>query len=402
MTGRRIVYVEATGRGGGSNASLRCLLAGLDRSRYEPVVVLGDRGSRGEWEGETYELPAATLDNLDFFPPAWNLRWLYQFFLFLVRFLPDTVRAALLLCRLRPSIVHLNVGQVVSFGCAARLLRVPVVWHIRELVVANWLGKGQDRLYAACADRVIATSRIVASRLPVCGPKLAVIPNCVSPPRVDPQEIAGLRTAAGLRDEDFVVLLLGSELSAAKGYVFLAEVADQLASHPRIRFLLAGRTVPPPAGALHRLLRRVAVGKSSRGAERQRILDRWKCHVMAGRAHFTGYVNASTAIGASSILVCPNQIAEPFGRSFIEGGIQERPLIAMDIPAFNELIDHGRTGWLLSSDPARWSATIASLADDPLAVGRAGSAARKCVLELGPGDHARRMMDMYDDVLRCA
>ena len=402
MNRRRILYVEATGSGGGSNASLRALLEGLDRTRFTAVTVFGDRGYPGPWEGEVYALSAATLDNFDFFPAGWNLRWLHQFVRFLIRFPFDTVRAAWLLKGLRPALVHCNAGQVVPFGCAARLLGYPLVWHVRELVACNSLGKIQDRLYAACADRVVATSRVVASRLPACRAKLAVVPNCVSPPRVDAPEVTGLRAAAGLMEGDFVVLLLGSELSAAKGYIFLADVADRLASHPRIRFLLAGRTAAPPAGAWHRLLRRVPAGGSSRGAERQRILDRWHEHVAAGRAHFPGYVRASTAIASSTILVCPNRVAEPFGRSFIEGGIQRRPVIAMDLPAFNEMIEHGRTGWLLPPDPALWAETIAALAADLSAVGRAGSAAEQCARTFAPDAHARVVMNLYDDVLRCA
>ena len=401
MTGRRVVYVEATGRGGGSNASLRCLLPGLDRERYAPVVVLGDTGSRSAWEGEVYELPSATLDNFDFFPAGWNPRWLYQFIRFLVRFPLDTWRAVRLIRRLRPSIVHLNVGQVVSFGCAARLLRLPVVWHIRELVAGNLLGSAQARVYAACAGKVIATSRVVASRIPACAAKLSVVTNCVSVPRVSESGVTALREAAGIRDGDFVVLLLGSELSAAKGYMFLAGVADRLPPDTRIVFLLAGRTLPPPAGSVHRLLRGIPLGHFSRGAERRLIMERWRSHVESGRAHFTGFIDASTAVAASSILVCPNQVAEPFGRSFLEGGIQRKPVVAMDMPAFNELIEHERTGWLLPPDAGAWAATIAALAADHTAVDRAGMAAEQKARACSPENHARTLMAFYDEMLRC-
>ncbi|HTO93028.1 MAG TPA: glycosyltransferase, partial [Bacteroidota bacterium] len=132
------------------------------------------------------------------------------------------------------------------------------------------------------------------------------------------------------------------------------------------------------------------------------VLNRWRSHVEAGRAYFTGYVDAGAAVAASSILVCPNQVAEPFGRSFLEGGVHQKPVVAMNIPAFNELIEHGHTGWLLPPDARAWASKIAALAADRGAVQEAGRAAEQKARASDAGSHARVLMTLYDEVLRCA
>ncbi len=401
MSAERIVYAEMSGRAGGSNVSLRTLLGGLDRARYTPVVVLGDRGSCGDWTGEIHELKLAGLDNFDFFPAGLNVRWWYQFARFILHFPVDLLRTRRLLKRLRPAIVHVNVGQAVAFGVAAKIMNIPVVWHIRELVTRNALGKLQDRVYAACSTRVVATSRAVADRLVACTPKLVVIPNGVADPVVAAERLESFSRRWRIEPADFVVLLLANSVTPSKGFLFLADVADLLSGESGIKFLLAGRNVDPPAGTLHRLFRSLYRRAHGGMGEREKIMSRWASHVAAGRAAFTGYVDASIAIACSSIVVCPNLIPEPFGRSVIEANVQWKPVIAAELPAFDELIADGESGWLLPASPERWASLIGELRRDRERVRRAGVAAKERSVRYSASNHTQLIMTLYDSVTGC-
>ena len=402
MSPKRILFVEVSGRAGGSNVSLRALLAGLDRKRYSPVVVLGDRGNRVQWDEEVYEMNLAGLDNFDFFPASWTIRWTHQFVRFILHFPVDLFLAARILGRLKPSIVHVNVGQAVTFGIAARLMGLPVVWHVRELVVQNALGRLQDNLYAWCSRRVIATSHAVASRLKACAPKIVVIPNSVLPPSVEQGDLDRFRSRHALHDEDFVLLLLANSLLVSKGFLFLAEVADRLTACTRIRFLLAGHNVDAAAPAMHRIFRKAYRRAHGGKGEKERIMERWKGHVAAGRAAFTGYVDPALAIASCSVVVCPNLIAEPFGRSVIEANVQSKPVIASNIPAFDEVISDGESGWLVPPLVESWVSIISALQANAALVRRAGREANLRSAQFTAEHHSRVLMELYDDVTGCA
>lgn len=401
MTARGILYVDVSGRAGGSNSSLRAILAGLDRKRYRPTLVFGDRGHGARWDEEVYELNFAGLDNFDFFPAAWNIRWIYNFLRFIFHLPVDLFLAIVLLLRIKPAVLHVNVGQAVAFGIAGRIMGFPVVWHIRELVCRNVLGRLQDRLYAFCADRVVAPSRAVALRLPACATKTAVIPNSALAPSIGLEDLERFRKQHRINADDFVLLLLANSVTAGKGYLFLADVADRLEAETGIRFLLAGQIADQPARSLHRLFRRTYRTIHGGMSEKERIMERWKNHVIAGRAVFTGFVDPSLAIASCSVVVCPNQIAEPFGRSVIEAGIQSKPVIATNISAFDELITDNESGWLLPPSVEAWASLIATLHSDPSRLHGAGGATKLRASQFTPERHSGELMVLYDAVTGC-
>jgi glycosyltransferase involved in cell wall biosynthesis len=62
-------------------------------------------------------------------------------------------------------------------------------------------------------------------------------------------------------------------------------------------------------------------------------------------------------------------------------GVCPRPLGAEQRRQTQEILEHGRTGWLYSSaDPGEPAATIRAVAQDRAAARRAGAAARELVL----------------------
>jgi glycosyltransferase involved in cell wall biosynthesis len=397
---RKILYFDATGRGGGATTSLRTLLLDIDRKAYAPVLVFGDRGNGRRWgEEEVHEFSYAGFDNFDFFPAAWNLRWLFHLSRFMVHFPIDVVRTALLLRRIRPALVHLNAGQAVTFGLTARLMGYPVVWHVRELVSVNAFGGILDRLYGFCSRSIIAPSKAVASRLPRCAAKVLIIPNGVRIPSHQDVLLDEFRREVGLREGDFVVLLLSNKLDILKGYLFLAEVAGHLSACDRLIFLLAGHDEDPPVPAYHRFLRRVYRLRSGGRGEKSIIKDCWKGLTEQRKAFFTGYIDPCVAIAASTVVVCPNQAAEPFGRTVIEAYAQARPVIAMDLPALNELVIDGTTGWLLPPAVDGWVNLIASLYSDPDRVNAAAREAFKRSSLYSADRHARRVEKLYESIL---
>ena len=398
---RRVLYYDISGRGGGSNVSLRTLLDAIDPRRVDPVLAFGTPAGRGIWgDRASLSIPMAGLDNYDFFPAGWNGPWLHHFVRWCVRLPADFVASVRSVRRARPDVIHLNGGQAVALGLAARWLRVPLVWHVRELVCRNALGRLQARMYGFCATRVIVPSHAVARRLGACRCPVVVIPNAAVTPAVPEAEAAAFRARHGIPPDALAVLFLGA-YQVPKGPLFLASVADRLTDEP-IVFVLAGEPPPAPAGPVHRALRAAYRGLGGGLPLVAEIKARWGDHTRAGRAVFTGYVPAATAMAASDVIVCPNLVGESFGRTVVEANALGRPVVASDVEPFDETIEDGVTGWRLPLIEVRWAARLRELARSRDRLTAAGELARNRSGRYEPSAHAARIMALYDEVASAA
>jgi glycosyltransferase involved in cell wall biosynthesis len=397
---KKILFVDVTGRGGGSNISLRALLSGLDRKRFVPLLVFGDFNVSMQWTPErVYGLHFAGFDNYDFFKAGLGVRWLYHLVRFLVFFPLDAVRIAWALRKLRPAIVHLNCGQAITFGIVARLMGYPVVWHVRELVAQNPFGRIQDYVYAASAMKVVVPSTAVLERLHQCRAKAVRIPNAVARRSHSRSEADQLRQRHGFSGKDFIITIMANSIAIQKGYLFLADVAEQLADVSDVRFVLAGHFQDWEAPIYHQIYRAIYRLGRPRGGEKQMILDRWSELVGQGRAAFVGFVEAEIAIAATDVVVAPSLVPESFGRTIIEANAQGKPAIATDFQSFRELIDDGVTGWLLPLSTNVWAGRLAELASNRKLLEEAGGKAQIKSLQYLSDSHAEKIMRLYEDIL---
>jgi glycosyltransferase involved in cell wall biosynthesis len=376
---KKILFFENTGYGTGSSHSLKAILGLLDRNSYEVVLWFGDRGNSGRWPEETlFESRTGWLGNVDFFPAGWRFVWIKHFIGFLLKSLRDLFSVPAMLKKLNPDIIHINSGQGLVVGLFAKRMGIPLVWHIRELVCLNWLGRIQDRIYAYAADQIIAISDAVALRLPrsVQRGKVVRMYNAVGAmrnPALD--EVQHFRKQWGLTEDSLTVLLLAN-VSEAKGYGFLADVADKMEGES-IQFILAGR------------------GSGQKSKEVRRIYKKWEAHLQAGRAVFPGLVDAATAIASADVIVCPNVVAEPLGRTVLESYIFGRPVIAMNLPAFNETIINGKTGWLLPKEPHIWADKLEQLADNRSLLSSCSSAIKSLSEKFSDEKYMTHLQSIY-------
>ncbi|MEE9323675.1 MAG: glycosyltransferase family 4 protein [Candidatus Aenigmarchaeota archaeon] len=68
---------------------------------------------------------------------------------------------------------------------------------------------------------------------------------------------------------------------------------------------------------------------------------------------------------ASDIILFPSRWQEPFGRIAIESMASGKPVVASDIGAIRDIVENGKTGFLIgSSDIAGWQRSVRKLVDD--------------------------------------
>jgi len=227
------------------------------------------------------------------------------------------------------------------------------------------------RLYnsvMARGERVIAISEYIARHIaahhPVARNRLRVIPRGVDerlfdPALVPPERVAALR-ARWQVPADRPVILLPARLTRWKGQAVLVDAMARL-----------------PGEAIALLV----------GSGRRRYRDQLDAHIVAAgledRVRLIGHADdMPAALLLADVVVHASTDPEAFGRTVIEAQAMERPVIASDLGAPRETVEHGVTGWRVPpDDPAALATTLAQvLAMPPAARAAIGAAARRQVL----------------------
>jgi glycosyltransferase involved in cell wall biosynthesis len=225
---------------------------------------------------------------------------------------------------------------------AGRWVRLPVVWHLRDLLTAEHFSPSRRRLVVRLANRwasrVLANSEATAQAFVSSGgdvDKVAVVHNGIDPTpfvEVDQGAVAAVRAELGL--EAVPVVGVFSRLAPWKGQHVLLEA---LAALPGVHALLIG-------AALFGGEVRYATSLHEQ-AERQGLSD---------RVHFLGFrSDIPVLLHGVDVVVHTSTAPEPFGRVVVEGMMAGRPVVATRAGGVTEIITDGRTGMLVPPGDVR-------------------------------------------------
>lgn len=268
---------------------------------------------------------------------------------------------ALHLRRERPDVVHTHtpIGGLVG-RLAAALAGVPAVHTFHGLPLADPSRPtiieraflAAERVAARTTRRFLCQARgdVAAARaLGIAHGDVVVIGNGVDLARFvpSPERRAAARAGLGIADEDLVLTTV-ARLVREKGLLELAAAAASLAGRPRLRFLVAGATLPSDRDGVEAALRQHAAAAA-----------------LGGRWMLLGHRDDVPALlAATDIFVLPSY-REGLPRSVIEAMASGVPIIASDIPACRELIEPEGSGLLVPPrDAGALARAITRLADD--------------------------------------
>ena len=338
----RVLYCEnnTDGTVGGSYYSLLYLVKGLDRSRYEPIVVFYTEHSL---------LPAFREANIE--TVIWPKPGAYTFGARMSRalgplrvgalvvqkimnfwrsFVIAAIARAWYLVRRQVRIVHLNNSVLYNHDWmfAARLTGRVCVTHERGI---NDHFPAMARYFGRRLDAVICISEAVRENMRRRGANfenLVTIFNGLDPSTMTtttrPEEI---RRSLGLEPMDVVVGMIGN-IRAWKGQDTLVHAVDRVRrTVPAVRCVLVGDTSPADREYGEQLTRLVA----ELGLER---------HVV-----FAGFRrNVADFLMMFDVVVHTSVLPEPFGRVILEAMACRKAVIASGAGAIPEIVEEGRTG----------------------------------------------------------
>lgn len=287
------------------------------------------------------------------------------------------LRLARRLRRLRPDVVHTNSLKAALYGgLAARLARVPVVWHVHDRVADDYLPAPAVRIVRLAArllpHAVIANSRTTATTLP--REDAHVVGNAILSPGPDRRpDGAGLRVGivgriAPWKGQDVALKAFarafpgGSERLAVVGAPLFGQDEEDYAQ--RLRELS------------HRL-----------------GLD--------GRVEFRGFRDDVAAeLAEVDVLVHASVLPEPFGQVVLEGMAAGVPVVAAGAGGPAEILEDRVTGLLYPpGDVAALADALHRLAEDDSLRQRLADAGRARARSYSPDAVAARVRAVYEEVL---
>jgi glycosyltransferase involved in cell wall biosynthesis len=257
-------------------------------------------------------------------------------------------------------LIHCNsIRSLLTMAPAARLARVPLVWHLRlNLELGLW-----NRLGRRLADRIIVVSDSLRRDFPA-GPgfanKFVVVPNGVDPavyaPRTD-----RVQTCRELSiDPKWSVVGMAGSITERKGQLILLQAAARVVKvFPGVKFVLVGRTNDARdeqyAAKLHEYVRSTELTEN---------------------VEFLGWCSdMPRVLSVLDLFVLPS-FNEGLPRSILEAMAASVPVVVTNVGGNPELVSHGRTGLLV---PPRDSDGLAAAIECLLAapdtaqeMGRAG------------------------------
>jgi glycosyltransferase involved in cell wall biosynthesis len=362
-----ILFLHTTSEIGGSDVSLVRLVEGLDRARYSMIVALPSDGplvERLKKSGARVEIMPVLLKLTSRRGTGFLLRFAVNY--------PRAIRQLVrLIRRERVAIVHTNTIHNLYGVTAARVARVPHVWHFREIV---WQSGALRRLELWMArrwsSRIIVTSNAVGamygerSRWPV---QLVRVPNGVEVNRLAPGDGSRVRRELGVTPAQVLVGTV-CRLDPWKGVDdFLEAAALACERDDRTVFAVIGGPIEGQE-AYERTLQ-----------EKARALG------IADRVRFTSWRYGPSAMPdvhrALDILVLASRQPEPFGLVILEAMSTGKPVIATAHGGPLDIIEDGRTGDLVApGDHHAMADAILALANDPARRARVGALARERVM----------------------
>ncbi|MFU8781324.1 MAG: glycosyltransferase [Kiritimatiellia bacterium] len=266
----------------------------------------------------------------------------------------------------QPDLVHSNLSVLYTPAIAARWMRIPHVWHIRECYGefgAFW--KIYRRFMLWGSDRILAVSQAVADQFGAQGAgRVMVLHNGFPIEEFDAVPVArqrAFRDRVGVRDEPLVGLV-GRIKFVRKGQEYLAEAAALLKDRfPDVRYVLVGSAFPGNEAHVDALRERIAalgVG--------DRVL-------LAGDVE-----DIKAAYAAMDIVVMASGLPEPFGGVVIEAMAMGKPVVGSAMGGTLEQVVDGVTGLLVPPrDPVALAKALARLLENEELRQRMGAAGRK-------------------------
>ncbi len=380
---RTVLILTPSSRLLGARRSLLALAEALDPERWRAVVCGQDFGQLGEALARS-GIPMEVV----------RLGWWRKGKYFLWR--PFAIaRLAGLARQYAVDLIHCNelypnpyavraaANVMAPAGTPRQGKPVPVLTHVR-LGMKGGMVRKYDLMRA---DRIVVPSRALAREFDPFnhdGQRVSVVYNGVSLEefrRSRTREAA--RLELGLEPGGILLGAIGQVGPRKGGDIILEAMARLAPKYPELRLIFVGDT--------HR-------GQEAYARE---LKNRASVPPLAGKVAFYDFTPQILPYYEACDINLLVSRSEGFGRTIIEAGALAVPSIGADTGGISEIIVDGATGRLVApEDPEALAAAIEEMiTNDALRRQMAENAFKRAVQQFSITAHARKIMDLYDELL---
>jgi glycosyltransferase involved in cell wall biosynthesis len=241
----------------------------------------------------------------------------------------------------RPDIVHANgLGATIYSTLPAKFFKKPFIWTDHDVFEPGSIESNLAKKISSLSNCTITVSHFVEESLKkvgVPGKKIITIYNGLDYKKFNPAKVKEGFISKELKlDKNQKIIAMFAMISRWKGHHIVIEAAKELVGRGRgdIIIIFVGETVD----------------KGYRGELEERI----KKYSLQSYIHFLGFVeDVVKAYKDVTIFLNASVKPEPLGTTIYEAMAMERLVIASDIGGNPEIIEDGKTGFLVPPASAK-------------------------------------------------
>ncbi len=337
----RILYLQSTSEISGTDITLFRTLELLDRTRFEPHVIIPKEGPLTE----AFIRIGCRIHILPDMRKLTRHRNTFQHICFILNYLPAIFKITKVIYREKIDLVHTNTIHNLYGFLAAKMTKKPHVWHIREIVVqSNIMRFIEKYLVQWFSTRFIVMSNAIAELFLGSGDgfpsKIVKLYDGVDIEKFNPK-ISGIRIRRelGLAELTPVVGMV-TRLDPWKGIEFVLEAANLVLKEiPSAKFLLCGGEIEGHTGYQTSLKEKTA----KLGIEKSVLFTGWTyCHE-----------DIPEVYASLNVFVhCPLH-PEPYGLTNIEAMACGLPIVTVGLGGPAEICVGGETAYFVPPADSR-------------------------------------------------
>jgi glycosyltransferase involved in cell wall biosynthesis len=392
---------------GGATQGIVDLLQGIPAEQYEAYLVLPHQPDENqaalfsELVQRTFVVPMTWWNRKTEGPLLWRvLTWAHAALRTWGRAKP-TITLCNLIRSNKIDLVYTSTAMILEGAIAARLCRVPHVWHIKEGIgqkgrVKFWLPDWLlVRIITGLSAEVLVMTRFIGSifeRYKLGGPITQVYDGVYLNHYAGDLKGVVLRHEFGILDGQLLIGMVASPSSIWKEHdVFIEMAAHLISRHSNLRFVVFG-TEPqkmknPAYNGPWKYFQTLKKRVSELGLD--------ESFVWAGI-----HPDIPQMMAALDLLVHPCRI-EPFGRIAIEAMAARHPVIGPSSGGIAEIVIDGYTGYLVTPGDAKAFAGTATklIQDDNLRRNIGNSGFEHVAANFSMQEHIKVITDLFDNII---
>ena len=309
----------------GAEKSLLLLLKHIDREKIRPVFL---SPANGPMDSEVSALGI----------PVYHIpfgRWIgntFTFIKFIVFFSSSIPRIRSIVKKEQIHLVYSNTMVVLEGALVAKMMKLPHIWHLREIVRENPNLKAlfgierTHRMISKLSTKIIAISNAVAQSFVAHNP-VSVIKNATDLNHETHQPNSDLNKTEVVKTKGFFTVGVLGDIIERKGqHLAIKALKIILKDMPNVQLVFAG---------------------NDKGRYASRVKKATANNSLENRVRFLGYVINMKQLIEKLDITWVLSWEEPFGRVTIESMALGVPVIGTRSGGTAEIIQDGQTGYLV-------------------------------------------------------